>query len=334
MWKVLLCGAAGAAVGQNVSTSSAPQCKDVKHWQDATGDDCDEYAKEKWCSPSGSPGEGWDSATMGTLAEYKYRGLAAPQACCSCGGGVRPGQAAPAMAEEPAHTLNGCECQKSWTLGDMKCDKFCCNPDNDVGGAWCMVASESCEEADWGYCLDPDHDGDFVDADKNFGLFGYGYVYYGYGFKHGGYGDDDFSEGDDESCVDLKNTDGMAFADEEGYFCRDYRQYTWCTQWGRPDWGWHEEWGTLEAAAKKDGLSAPQACCTCGGGNRSAAAIAAANKSLAATGPDSWLTGPMYFVIPAVLVLVALSIGYCCGRRKDTGLGDGIPTKLGRAGNV
>ena len=50
-------------------------------------------------------------------------------------------------------TWNGCACKQTWDTGDgSKCSNYCCNPDNDFGGEWCMVEDIGCEDVDWGYC--------------------------------------------------------------------------------------------------------------------------------------------------------------------------------------
>jgi len=41
-------------------------------------------------------------------------------------------------------TEQGCHCKKSWTFNGTRCDSFCCNPDNDPLGDWCVVEGNSC----------------------------------------------------------------------------------------------------------------------------------------------------------------------------------------------
>jgi len=48
----------------------------------------------------------------------------------------------------PRMTTNGHLCQKVWEMHGG-CSNFCCNPDNDAGGEWCIVESSG----GYGYCL-------------------------------------------------------------------------------------------------------------------------------------------------------------------------------------
>ena len=49
------------------------------------------------------------------------------------------------LAEEK--TEIGCHCRYGWTgsSDDLRCEEFCCNPDSDPGGNWCIVADEECQ---------------------------------------------------------------------------------------------------------------------------------------------------------------------------------------------
>jgi len=50
-------------------------------------------------------------------------------------------------------TWNGCACKQTWIDTDgNSCDDYCCNPDFDARGSWCVVEERSCEGVEWGYC--------------------------------------------------------------------------------------------------------------------------------------------------------------------------------------
>merc|ERR1719480_366947 len=56
--------------------------------------------------------------------------------------------------EMPRTTAQGCACKKSWELaGTGKCDSYCCAPDHDPVGDWCVVEDPDCQSHMlWGYC--------------------------------------------------------------------------------------------------------------------------------------------------------------------------------------
>jgi len=60
------------------------------------------------------------------------------------------------MARDAATTRNGCECMSSWRLqGKDECaevgNAYCCNPNNDSAGMWCLTASQ-CRGETWDRC--------------------------------------------------------------------------------------------------------------------------------------------------------------------------------------
>lgn len=57
-------------------------------WTDKRGYNCDYYAEAGWCKTNGRPGPGWKEI-WGTFSDYAASQVAAPQACCQCGGGQR-----------------------------------------------------------------------------------------------------------------------------------------------------------------------------------------------------------------------------------------------------
>lgn len=60
-------------------------------------------------------------------------------------------------------------------------------------------------------------------------------------------------------CVDLPD-----WSSSTGARCSDYQRNDWCTEDGEAGSGWGGDWGSIESYAT-DGLSAFDACCTCGG---------------------------------------------------------------------
>jgi len=55
-------------------------------------------------------------------------------------------------------TTKGCACMESWILTDFPedgCENYCCNPDSDPGGYWCIVSDAQCQGTNWGYCAAP-----------------------------------------------------------------------------------------------------------------------------------------------------------------------------------
>jgi len=205
-------------------------CRNVE-WHDIDGDDCEVYAENQWCTLNGKPGTGWDE-TWGTLSEFQANGFTALTACCACGGGSVGG------SSSARYTYAGCTCKKDWRMDDMICSHTCCNPDDDPVGKWCMVESEMCEDADWGYCR-PTGAGNTVPT-------------YGTGEQHG-------------DCKDFAD-----WEDLDGEGCDSYAANAYCTDVGGYGLGWNEEWGSFAAYATAMGSSA-QACCACGGGQRGAA---------------------------------------------------------------
>ena len=55
-------------------------------WVDNEGYSCKEYSNEKWCTPGGKHGSGWEDR-WGRISDFANKGKDALQACCECGGG-------------------------------------------------------------------------------------------------------------------------------------------------------------------------------------------------------------------------------------------------------
>jgi hypothetical protein len=129
-------------------------------------------------------------------------------------------------------TWSGCECKKTWEKPDVgSCNSYCCNPNQDKDGSWCLVEDTNCEEADWGYCRTSGIGTRTSDANH-----------------------------DAQHCADKPG-----WSDADGDTCDIYAISSWCTSSGEPSTGWHSEWGTFETFAK-NGVGADTACCACGGG--------------------------------------------------------------------
>eukprot|EP00929_Paragymnodinium_shiwhaense_P117933 TRINITY_DN893_c6_g1_i1.p1 TRINITY_DN893_c6_g1~~TRINITY_DN893_c6_g1_i1.p1 ORF type:complete len:610 (+),score=123.17 TRINITY_DN893_c6_g1_i1:75-1904(+) len=66
-----------------------------------------------------------------------------------------PSSEAPGTATTPGGRISGkgCACKKAWSFKSTDCDKYCCNPDDDILGEWCYLEDPACEGADWAYCL-------------------------------------------------------------------------------------------------------------------------------------------------------------------------------------
>ena len=68
--------------------SKPPKICDTQ-WVDNEGYSCKEYAREKWCTPDGKLGSGWEPR-WGKISDFANKGKDALQACCECGGGQTP----------------------------------------------------------------------------------------------------------------------------------------------------------------------------------------------------------------------------------------------------
>lgn len=67
--------------------SASPTCADEpSDWEDRSGDACEKYAAEAWCTPEGGSGQGWREE-WGAIADWAREGRSALDACCACGGG-------------------------------------------------------------------------------------------------------------------------------------------------------------------------------------------------------------------------------------------------------
>eukprot|EP00416_Gambierdiscus_australes_P033981 CAMPEP_0171101346 /NCGR_PEP_ID=MMETSP0766_2-20121228/54731_1 /TAXON_ID=439317 /ORGANISM="Gambierdiscus australes, Strain CAWD 149" /LENGTH=584 /DNA_ID=CAMNT_0011561375 /DNA_START=267 /DNA_END=2021 /DNA_ORIENTATION=+ len=207
-------------------------CADFDDWRDSDGDNCDAYSRNRWCTLEGEEGPGWHREEWGALVTFGANGFTALTACCAC----RGGNASAGNASEGRYTYNMCACKSTWQVDNLACANFCCNPDNDIGGSWCMVEDFNCEDLEWGYCRPL---GGVVTAGSA-----------PQGEHHG-------------HCND---TPGWRDLDGEG--CSAYAAFAYCTEVGGYGLGWSMEWGTFSSFAR-DGVSgADRSCCACGGGQR------------------------------------------------------------------
>lgn len=60
-------------------------------------------------------------------------------------------------AANKRETTDGCECAETWHDALGSCETYCCNPDNDPTGEWCMTEGFECGGG-WGYCTAPSED--------------------------------------------------------------------------------------------------------------------------------------------------------------------------------
>jgi len=228
-----------------LTTPDPGECENLPGWLDSTYFGCYAYAALAWCNSSGQAGITWDPdwGSLGDYADEN--GVGPAEACCVCGGGSRSGsvtsiatststvsqQTAPithpstsqadtsvttvtsttatasssAAALEARQTTRGCKCLQAWKDASYECDSYCCNPDNDEHGLWCLVAEDQkeCQGDGWGYCASPDAP-----------LSG--------------------------TCQDTDAT----WKDSGGDSCEDYAMYAYCERGGLGS-GWEEAWGSL-----------------------------------------------------------------------------------------
>ena len=57
------------------------------------------------------------------------------------------------MNRAEAKIETGCSCRFGWagSSQNFRWEEFCCNPDSDPGGNWCIVTDEECKGSQWGY---------------------------------------------------------------------------------------------------------------------------------------------------------------------------------------
>lgn len=75
---------------QDAHGSLHVKCKDLPDWSDSYDYRCVHYEESEYCTPDGQPGAGW-LEEWGSISDWKKEnGKDAVEACCACGGGVRP----------------------------------------------------------------------------------------------------------------------------------------------------------------------------------------------------------------------------------------------------
>jgi len=103
-------------------------CQDSpQDWTDADGDGCSMYQQSVWCNATGGVGSGWHEE-WGTLQSFAKQGaVAAPTACCACGGGQRIDELEQSTMDMLAGFL-GEEVKHMWrvTHGPCKMDEQGC----------------------------------------------------------------------------------------------------------------------------------------------------------------------------------------------------------------
>jgi len=226
------CRAAGGGEVEASTSSRHGHCTDKQGWVDLDGSDCQEYARDAYCTDVGGYGLGWNE-DWGLFSDYAFDGRGADVHCCACGGGTKDSthQFVQSVREPDERkvrtTWTGCECMETWNYQGSRCDDYCCNFDNDQNGAWCQVKDRECEGVQWGYCA----------------TSGLGMVIH--------------PQQDAVHCIDQP-----FFKDPDGDGCHVYLVSAWCTPTGTAGPGWHSEWGNMSAGG------ATKACCSCGGGFR------------------------------------------------------------------
>lgn len=79
-------------------------CADMHCWADSMEYTCSDYVLAGWCSEHAEFGLEWD-ASWGNLTAYARDGIAASQACCQCGGGIRERNQLPDRPQTPLGLL-------------------------------------------------------------------------------------------------------------------------------------------------------------------------------------------------------------------------------------
>lgn len=82
-----LFGSSEAAPNKTNKSTTKDGCQDQAWWKSQSGRDCSDYDEGDWCTPRGTPGDGWLDE-WGGFEDYKKDGMTAKEACCACGGGI------------------------------------------------------------------------------------------------------------------------------------------------------------------------------------------------------------------------------------------------------
>jgi trypsin len=143
------CCMCGGGSGGDVD-HDVPECVDISDWTDGA-DGCDEYVDNLWCNSDGSEGANW-LASWGELADWiSSDGRTAADACCGCGGGIRP------LASDGDSFITQCEDTDNGALdseyndcsstsgdkddNDFTANSMCCS----FGGG---ITTEVCDDGD------------------------------------------------------------------------------------------------------------------------------------------------------------------------------------------
>lgn len=89
--------------------------------------------------------------------------------------------------------------------------------------------------------------------------------------------------------------------DSEGYSCKQYGDYNWCTTSGNIGPGWNAKWGNF-SNFKNNGKDATEICCECGAGNSQS--TKAQSNQITLTGKDTIVS----FIIGVYYALIGISI--------------------------
>lgn len=72
--------------------------------------------------------------------------------------------------------------------------------------------------------------------------------------------------GEKRDIVSVGEACNTNWTDSEGYNCRQYGEYNWCTQDGQKGDGWDDQWGDFRDFSNR-GYDATEICCECGSSN-------------------------------------------------------------------
>ena len=285
---------------QAVAGTTEVPCVDTPGWENG-GDTCATYVAAAYCTVDGTPGSGWDLAWGGIREYASDDGSSALEACCGCGGGRDP--AAPACIDTPT----------GWTSADGEdCAVYryyaYCSADGSAGSGW---------DAGWGSVAD------YLNAEGvMISALGACCVCGGGEFFNPGSTDEaevatygtavpttsrttstPLEAAVAREAVSLTPaavaaagsacTDQANWANSYGEACTTYGQYDFCTPDGAPGVGWDISWGPIAEYKDLDGVSALDACCTCGGGEVMPTPTDRSTPVITAPEPEASTTRPL-----------------------------------------
>jgi hypothetical protein len=143
------------------------QCTDAPNWHSSGGYKCKMYELFEWCTVDAHVGPGWHEAEDGSISEWADAdGTDAFEACCTCGGGTRAQDPAPAagpvveVAMPTCTDVHGFETHVggvSYTCTDLKQRDWCSSTKSVADNGW---------DSEWGDVAN------FIDANAGNGAGG------------------------------------------------------------------------------------------------------------------------------------------------------------------